>query len=244
MPTWEEFAWAAFIYRAMGGDREYEALMQQKELLNNLRTNPAEVEPAQVQDQVIGEFLNRWSCRVPNDQRSAEAILSTLQRLQPYLRALGAFDVEAVDFEHNFVVREGQSMAQEVIARCYLGLRDKVPGFGPTATSKLLHVLQPHLFVMWDNPILDHYHRRNREVRNHGPGYCAYLRMMQEMALQLSLSFRNAVLSPPAEPSQDPATYLSTQMGCDPPKTMAKYLDEYNWVTITKGVKVPPRWHP
>ncbi len=30
----------------------------------------------------------------------------------------------------------------------------------------------------------------------------------------------------------------------NPGKTMAKYLDEYNWITITNTVKVPPKWHP
>ena len=27
-------------------------------------------------------------------------------------------------------------------------------------------------------------------------------------------------------------------------KTMAKYLDEYNWITITKAVNAKPGWHP
>ena len=27
-------------------------------------------------------------------------------------------------------------------------------------------------------------------------------------------------------------------------KTMAKYLDEYNWITITNNVKILPEWHP
>lgn len=29
-----------------------------------------------------------------------------------------------------------------------------------------------------------------------------------------------------------------------PGKTWAKYLDEYNWITITKRVKITPVWHP
>ncbi len=27
-------------------------------------------------------------------------------------------------------------------------------------------------------------------------------------------------------------------------KTLAKYLDEYNWITITNNVKIKPEWHP
>lgn len=29
-----------------------------------------------------------------------------------------------------------------------------------------------------------------------------------------------------------PANYLNTQMKYNPPKTMAKYLDEFNWVKV------------
>ena len=27
-------------------------------------------------------------------------------------------------------------------------------------------------------------------------------------------------------------------------KTITKYLDEYNWITITNAVKIKPEWHP
>jgi hypothetical protein len=229
MPTWDEFAWAVFLYGAIEGDRDYQVLIRQKQFLNNLYKSPTRVELAQVQDQVIRGFLNRWRCRLPNSPESAEAILAALQN---------------ADFEQSITVNRNLRAVREAIAQCYLILRDKVHGFGPTVTSKLLHVLQPRLFVMWDNRILDHYHRHNQQVQDSGSGYCAYLRIMRQMAVQVSQGFLNAVLDPPASPNQGPTAYLSAQMGYNPPKTMAKYLDEYNWVTIAKGAKVPPRWHP
>ena len=27
-------------------------------------------------------------------------------------------------------------------------------------------------------------------------------------------------------------------------KTLAKYLDEYNWITITNTVEIRPEWYP
>lgn len=27
-------------------------------------------------------------------------------------------------------------------------------------------------------------------------------------------------------------------------KTLPKFIDEYNWITITKKLKIPPEWHP
>lgn len=84
----------------------------------------------------------------------------------------------------------------------------------------------------------------NTQVTDSGQGYCVYLQIMQHVANQLYQRFRSADLNPPAGVNQDPANYLSIQMNYSPYKTMAKYLDEYNWVTITKKAPVPPSWHP
>jgi len=244
MSMWAEFAWATFFYWAQGGDRDYQDLMEEQQFLNDLRTAPSEMDPVQVQDKVIAGFLNRWRCRLPNTRESAQAILGALQDLHPYLQVLRALDIRQVNFEQNTVVNREQITIQRSVAMCYERLRKSARGLGPTAVSKLLHILQPKLFVMWDRPILDEFHRRNHRIQDSGTGYCAYLRMMQEIARQVTSSFQDAVLDPPATADQTPAAYLSTQMGYRPPKTMAKFLDEFNWVRISKQMEVPPLWHP
>jgi hypothetical protein len=40
MPTWQEYAWAAFLYGALGGDCEYQALMGKHQFLTSLRNAP------------------------------------------------------------------------------------------------------------------------------------------------------------------------------------------------------------
>ena len=62
-----------------------------------------------------------------------------------------------------------------------------------TGASKLLHVLKPQLFVMWDTDIRNNYHRyfhkQNRKKSNHECGnpkcYSMFLKQMQECALKL-----------------------------------------------------------
>lgn len=244
MVTWNEFAWAAFLYGAIGGDRDYQALMRNTEFLQRLRSKPDEIGRTEIRERVIEGFLNRWRCRLPNNPESGEAILTSLRILQPHIRVLSPLDIETVDFKQNLSVAGHQLTAGDAIAMCYQRLKDSVYRLGDTATSKLLHILQPHLFVMRDRPILAHYRRKDQRVRDSGAGYVAYLRVMQCIGAQVSQSFQHAVHRLSPEPSQEPAAYLSEQMGYDPPKTMAKYLDEYNWVTITNGVEVPPPWHP
>lgn|GEM_PF-1133645 len=241
-PTWDEFAWAAFLYKAMvGGDNDYQGLMEQDQFLKNLRTNPAGVEPAKIQDPVI-KFLNRWRCRTPNNPEAAEAILDALRILQPCLQALSAFEIETVDFDHPIIVNGNQITVHEAIAKCYRTLNE-LRGFGATMTSKLLHILQPKLFIMWDSKILNHYWQSDQQVQDSGAGYCAFLQAVKEIEERISQSFMKAVS--PDEANQGPAVYLSMKLEYDPPKTMAKYLDEYNWVKFANEVEVPPpSWLP
>ncbi len=242
-PTWDQFAWAVFFYKAMtSGDDAYRTTIQ-KPILNELRTDPVNVAPQQIQSQVIHEFLNAWGCRIPNKTtQSAEAMQTALQGLLPYLKALEELEIETVNFDQNVVVNGNQSTVNQAIRQCYTILEEVGNRFAATATSKLLHILQPGLFVVWDNPIHDHYH-----VAGDGQGYLAYLQEMNAMSKKVCRSFRDATLNPPSD-TKNPAVYLSKQLEYDYPKTLAKYLDEYNWVTITKGqkekVELPPPWHP
>ena len=238
MPTWSELAWAAFLfgYGTTNGDPKYQSIMGWS-FLNTLGINL--LNPQQIQYQIIKEFLNDWGrCHIHNNPQSAQAILTTLQNLVPYLQALNAFDIRAVNFAQNIIVSGNHLTVSQAVEQCYTSLRNIGYNFGPAATSKLLHILQPSLLIMWDNPILSRYQSINPRVTDSGQGYCIYLQMMQQAATQIYQSFPCA-LNPP-----DPATYLSTQMGYTPPKTLAKYIDEYNWITITHGVQVPPSWHP
>lgn len=77
--------------------------------------------------------------------------------------------------------------------------------------SKTLHMLIPGLFVMWD-----------KEIKRSAPtGYGAYLLQMHALAGRL------AAEAPVPAPELE--TYLQERLGYRVRKTLAKYLDEYNW---------------
>jgi hypothetical protein len=77
------------------------------------------------------------------------------------------------------------------------------------AASKALHLLQPRLFVMWD-----------KEIRRSAPeGYGTYLLQMHALADRLSEQ----------APADDVEAYLHELLGYEKRKTLAKYVDEYNW---------------
>ena len=84
-----------------------------------------------------------------------------------------------------------------------------VNNMADAAASKALYLLNPKLFVMWD-----------KEIRRSAPdGYGAYLLQMHELALRVAEE----------APAEDVEAHLQERLGYETKKTLAKYLDEYNW---------------
>jgi hypothetical protein len=84
---------------------------------------------------------------------------------------------------------------------------------GDTAASKFLHVLLPYAFVMWDNTI-------KRLARD----YEDFLTKMHRLARRLT---DESGLRP-----NDIEEHLASRVGDAAPRTLAKYLDEYNWYVL------------
>lgn len=244
MPTWNEFAWAACLYRAIGGDNAYQELLDQPEFLSNIRFHLDDLSIQEIKQKLIKGFLNRWKCRATNTLQSATAVRRILIQVKPYIQVLENFEIESVNFDMSIIVNNQNITINEAISNCYQIVRSIGYRFGATAVSKLLHIIQPKLFVMWDKDILSQYKDINKHISDSPEGYLAYLHYMQEMAQQVCQEFQNVALNPPVVVNHTVADYLSTQMNYNPPKTMAKYLDEYNWVTITNKIEVPLAWHP
>jgi hypothetical protein len=54
--------------------------------------------------------------------------------------------------------------------------------FGPTGTAKLLHVLEPQLFVPWDSTIRKNYHRGHKHASGYNNCYLAFMKQMHVCA--------------------------------------------------------------
>ncbi len=240
-PTWDKFAWAVFYYGVVSGDitgdikkDKYLALMRKTQFLQDLRTNPNSLGNDRIQNDLLKGFLNPWNCRIENSTETANDIKITLQNVTPYLQVLRGLGIENVQFSYLVNVNNSQKTISQVIEHCYEKVKNIGHKFSDIAASKLLHILWPELFVMWDNSIVTDY-----RVFKNGRGYCAYLQIMQQIANQIHAEFQNM---PFYREFKTPADYLNIQMKYNPPKTMAKYLDEFNWVK--SRYEVPPVWHP
>jgi len=244
VPTWLEFAWASFLFGAIDGDKVYQQIISNSRLLELLRNCPQDLSTNKIRDLVIKGFLNRWKCRLPNTILTASEIRNALQDLQPQLQTISGFTLR--DPLSTIVNKNTQSnLTLEIIIKdCYSKLRGCSRNFAATATSKLLHVIQPSLFLMWDKAILDHYQKQDARIKDTSEGYALFHEHMRKLILAVDKAFSSAHLVPKPANGQSVEDYLSTQMRYVPSKSIAKFVDEYNWVVITNKVKVPPIWHP
>jgi hypothetical protein len=91
-----------------------------------------------------------------------------------------------------------------------LELKRGIRTMGDTAASKFLHVLLPDAFVMWDN-----------NIKPFAAGYSDFLIEMHGLARRL---VTQSGIAPDALEE-----HLRQHLGYGVRKTLAKYLDEYNW---------------
>jgi hypothetical protein len=103
--------------------------------------------------------------------------------------------------------------------------------FGPTAASKAMYALRPAAFPPWDAPM--------RAALALGEGAAGYERYLHLCAEAIRATARRAGI--------DPAD-LPAAVG-RPETTAARLIDEYLWLTLTRGVAParvapsPPRLH-
>jgi hypothetical protein len=151
----------------------------------------------------IVALLNKWACRL-STARAPEALDSWLQHRAAELDALEALTI--TDLRVPDRAAELGELHDDLIRHMQAG---GVRNMGPAAASKALYLLQPRLFVMWD-----------KEISRSAPeGYGAYLLQMHRLAVRLTAE----------APTEDVEAYLQELLGYETRKTLAKYLDEYNW---------------
>ena len=120
---------------------------------------------------------------------------------------------------------------KDAIAEVFRCLQSGEVWGGDTAASKIIHFLNPDLFVMWDGPIQSHYQAYGAD------GYIEFLRKMQDQARTLALEYSDWSQADSLD------VFLSKQIGYRTRRTLAKFLDDYNWVTITRECEPRlPEW--
>ena len=98
--------------------------------------------------------------------------------------------------------------------------------------SQILSIVNPALFLPWDMATHNHFFPKNDPY----DGFAAvrYSRFIWRMADAARAIREDAIANHEID---DPATQLSKELDIDPPYTIAKFIDEYNWLTLTAGLR-------
>ena len=206
--SWEDFVTALVAYRDEFSDRSDEEFAYLR-CLNQLRDRSMAERSARAVH--IVTFLNAWKCRLkPLESRILlrDWIRANAKRLEPLS------GVAALDDELPGVVAEGEALYDDLMAAG----RSAVANWSDAATSKALHQLAPTLFVMWD-----------LNIKPFAEGYGDFMLEMHRLGRRL---MQEAGMTP-----VEAEANLQAQLGYRVPKTMAKYLDEYNWYVMVGAAR-------
>ena len=151
-------------------------------------------------------FLELWGVRRTAINISPEELSHKILQLKPLL----------VSINTDLLHADLQIMGVKAV-KIFKEICD-VKNVGSTSASKILHLLRPKFFVMWDYDIAKEYH-----VEMSPKGYLKFLMQCQSLLKSILEEYRKSGI-------EDPEAYLSSKYR----KPLTKLLDEYNWLSSRK----------
>ncbi|WP_456472867.1 hypothetical protein [Methanocaldococcus sp.] len=169
----------------------------------------------------IVRFLELWRVRnPPREPRDIKKLVNVIKSnsVQRYLNILKGKSLTTLNIDKY----------KKPIEYLYTELQN-IKGVGPTAVTKILHLLNPHVFVMWDEKIRTHY-----GIKNENPTSEDYIKFMKKMKC-LALKFLKYYARDNNIKNLEYAERKISKHHRNKP--LSKLIDEYNWLTITKDMR-------
>ena len=168
-------------------------------------------------------FLNRWACHLPKDRRLTKRLKDVYRQSIPFLDALDGEAIQDFDFNQKKKVEGNEYRNSEIMLKVFQNFYSTGYHFRDVAASKVLHMINPHLFVMWDTSICKAY-----SVKKSPSGYVyKFIPLMKKKANEIIDSYMKD-----KKCSREKAVKALNEFR--PLKTLAKLLDEYNYIKYTR----------
>lgn len=222
-----DLGWAALLhYYQSNKDRRYVRLFGDGEFISKLRETPWDVSYPEFEAKVISSFVNSLGLRLPVGTRGGN-VLAEIIRLRSCTSRLKGVSLLDCDLSDKSLL--------ENIKEIYQGL-GSIDGLWVTGITKIAHALNDSLFVILDLRIAE-----NFSLRDEADDYIEWLVLTQQHALQVTSDFEAQGLS------GSPEAFLSEKLGyssygCQ--KSLARFIDEYFWLTAGENLPIPPKWLP
>jgi len=174
------------------------------------------------------KWLNDWGCR----QFAKDYHPLAAQEIAEWYKEIG-LQLFSINTELFSLTDDDFALIERVYAKLVsrtASIRKSAKGsesrveVGPTGTAKILFALRPIALIPWDNPIRD-----KLNLDGSAYSYCAYLRIVKNHLEELSHDCIKFGLS-----IADLPDILDR-----PVSSVAKLMDEYFWVTISRKCPTP-----
>ncbi len=229
MTTLNDIIWAAQTYENTNYNSSYLTVMRNEAFLTTIRNAPENLQIAEVRGIII-KFLNKWLCRLRNyDDTTASNMKQCLVDIHQDLVAIQDYSI--LNFEND----TNRERIERIFNRFWFYGSTIAKNFGPTCTSKILHIINPALFTMWDDAIRTHYWSINNNITDAGRGYYYFLIESKLIAEGLVNEFAPYNLG-------ELSFWLSERLHIMPPLSLAKFIDEHNFLSYTKQLTRAPNW--
>lgn len=208
--TFQELKISSYLMNVVSnGDRNYEALSLQKLNLNNKTDAKA-----------LLTFLNAWGCR----QFIVEQHTDTAKHLKNWYKKFEAtlppHRASLADHSNSRIGQYSKMFDVLMNSPASTNINGVNKNVGPVGAAKALFALRRNVFPPWDNPIADHL-----GFTKNGAGYTEYLVYVREEILKLKVECDKLKI----ELDDIPRIFKRPNI------TLVKLIDEYLWLTITRG---------
>ena len=172
-------------------------------------------------------WLNKWGCRQFKTDHHDQASSAILEWSNQYVGSLFPRDRELLHLGQTDVAAAAAAFQSLSVRTASHKTRKKstyAVSIGPTGAAKVLFAIRPHALPPWDEKI-----RRHLGYDGSRASYLAYLGHVRSVLEELAgLCEREGFA----------LADLPRKLG-RPQSTLPKLIDEYYWVTITRGCKPP-----
>ena len=173
-------------------------------------------------------WLNSWGCRqfaLAYHRQATESIQRWAKHWESNLPDSSTTTGHLSDRDIEMVGDAYANLSKRLASKRTANGNEYIVRVGPTGAAKILFAARPRAFPPWDDPI-----RAKLGFDSSPRSYCDYLATVREQVRELILEATEIGV---------PAENIPLEIGRHR-FTLPKLIDEYNWVTLTKGF-LPPK---
>jgi len=189
------------------------------EKLKDVQDNLSKLNDIQHVRRVIKPFLIQWGMMgrvVGRGGLNWKKLGTALRNLEKEFHVLRDKRFLTVNLNETKVSSAIKTIYQELRSIRYIG--------GVTSTPKILHLLNPEMFVMWDEDIRKNYKEKNGRIGDTPEGYLEFLNEAQNELMETLEDRRRITARGLDEIEREIRRKYKN-------KTLARIIDEYNWIT-------------